>query len=275
MCCRERELPGHGWPQSVQARAAQRCLCPQGMAGGFAWRLRKLYWPCWLVQRSSGGCPGSPPAAGELIYHLPLRVHAAVSEPNCRSSCPLPIPSHLPQLTPGRAGQSRCAMATEWRPLVLLSMPLGRSQPGSGSKSPQSSRFRCCESCSSAACRTHAHTGQGSPAFGLQECWLVESLAWGKGARARGCASSRVSNSCAHLPALARGSRGLPQDPRAHTQGCTLPCHKLTLRSSPGTPACKSARGSHPQQEVVTWTICRDTGHEAATCAGVPWGWAL
>lgn len=93
LCCRERELPGPGRPQSVRTRAAQRCLCPQGAADGFAWRLRKLYWPCWLAQRSSGGCPGSPPAGGELIYHLPLQVQTVVSEQNCRGSVPCPSPA--------------------------------------------------------------------------------------------------------------------------------------------------------------------------------------
>lgn len=71
--------------------------------------LRKLYWPCWLVQRSAGGYPGSPPVAGELIYHLPLQVHAMVSDTNCRSSVPCPSLAIYSSLsretcpTPGKA----------------------------------------------------------------------------------------------------------------------------------------------------------------------------
>lgn len=76
-----------GWAQSVQAQVAQRCLCPQGMAGGFVRRLRKLYWPCWLARRSSGGCPGSPPAAGELICHLPHTASGSAWLPPARAPC--------------------------------------------------------------------------------------------------------------------------------------------------------------------------------------------
>lgn len=77
VCCRGPSPCKPGWPSSAFALRDGRWVCVG---------LRKLYWPCWLVQRSAGGYPGSPPGAGELIYHLPLQVHAMVSDTNCRSS---------------------------------------------------------------------------------------------------------------------------------------------------------------------------------------------
>lgn len=71
----------------------------------------------------------------------------------------------------------------------------------------------------------------------------MESPTWGQGTSAQGCASSSGSNSCAHLHAVAWGSQGLPQDPQAHTQGCTHPCYRLTLSS-----ACKSACSAIPSK---------------------------
>lgn len=105
--------------------------------------------------------------------------------------------------------------------------------------------------------------------FGLQECWLVESLTWGQGTSAQGCASSSGSNSCAHLHALTWGAQVLPQDPQAHTG-----MHTSMLQAHSELSAHKSALSGHPQQEMVTW-ICWDTGHKASTCVGVPVGCAL
>lgn len=90
--------------------------------------------------------------------------------------------------------------------------------------------------------------------------------------------------------------------PRDHCSGlcqlqwfqqlCTSACTGIGVpRAPPGPPsthrdahihatgslssAHKSACSSHPQQEVVTWTICWDIGHEASTCVRVPVGCAL
>lgn len=101
--------------------------------------------------------------------------------------------------------------------------------------------------------------------FGLQQ-----SLTWGQGTRAQGCASSAGSNSCAHLHALAWGSQGLPQDPQAHTG-----MHTSMLQAHSELFAHKSACSGHPQREMVTWTICWDIGHKASTCVRVPVGCAL
>lgn len=154
--CGRGELPAGGvilWCGAESGSCRVPSLCKPGQpSGAFALRdgrwvcvsLRKLYWPCWLVQRSAGGCPGSPPVAGELIYHLPLQVHATVSDPNCVSSVPCPSLDTYPGLsreaclTPGRAEPACCDHSMETS-LVFLSMPLCRSQLGSGSKSPQSS----------------------------------------------------------------------------------------------------------------------------------------
>lgn len=91
--CGRGELPAGGVTNTGCAAESGSCRVPSpcepgppsracALRGG-GWvcvGLRKLYWPCWLVQRSAGGCPGSPPVAGELIYRLPLQVHATVSD---------------------------------------------------------------------------------------------------------------------------------------------------------------------------------------------------
>lgn len=255
---------------------AQRCLCPRGMAGGFACCLRKLYWPCWLVQRSSGGCPGPPPAAGELIYHLPLQVHTMVSEPSC-SSVPCSSPATFPAF-PGKRGEhpadlSWCATATEWRPLLSsLAHPWAGPSWDPAQKAPRAPD----SDVANPVLQLPTVPTQGKiNTFGVQKCWLVESLTWGKGDQTRGFAGSSVSNSCAHLHALARESQGLPQNPQAHAgmHTSTLQAGSEIFTRHPHTQICPQQPS--PQQEVVTWTICWDMGHKVPTCAGVPRGWAL
>lgn len=108
-----------GWPSSAFALRDGRWVCVG---------LRKLYWPCWLVQRSAGGYPGSPPVAGELIYHLPLQVHVTVSDTNCQSSVPCPSLVTYPGLSratcliPGRA-EPACYGHSMETSLVLYSTP--------------------------------------------------------------------------------------------------------------------------------------------------------
>lgn len=96
----------------------------------------------------------------------------------------------------------------------------------------------------------------------------MESLAWGKEARARGCASSSISNSCAHLHALARGSRGLPQTPGAHTgmHTSTLQAGSEIFARHPRTQICprrpSPARGGDMDNLLGRGTqgvyMCRD-----------------
>lgn len=76
--------------------------------------------------------------------------------------------------------------------------------------------------------------------FGVQKCWLVESLTRGKGDQTRGFAGSSVSNSCAHLHALARESQGLPQNPEAHAgmHTSTLQAGSEIFTRHPHTQIC-------------------------------------
>lgn len=66
------------------------------------------------------------------------------------------------------------------------------------------------------------------------------------------------------------GVQRFPQDPQAYTG-----IHTSMLQAHSELFACKSACSGHPQQEMVTWTICWDIRHKASTCVRVPVGCAL
>lgn len=231
--------------------------------------LRKLYWPCWLVQRSVGGYPGSPPVAGELIYHLPLQVHATVSDINCKSSVPCPSLVTYPGLSretcliPGRA-EPACYGHSMEISLVLYSTPWAGPSWDLDQKVPRAS--------DSGVANPVLSCPRGAGIISVWDAGVLacESLPWGQGTRAQGCASFGGSNNCAYLHALAWGSQGLPQDPQAHTG-----MHKSMLQAHSELFACKPACSSHPQREMVTWTICWDIRHKASTCVRVPVGCAL